>query len=56
MIRGDITTVAGALIIAAAILVALHWQIEVTPGGVVYVLDRWTGHVSQCEAVEPNPC
>jgi hypothetical protein len=45
--------IAGSLI-AAAILLAFRWQITAATG-VVYRLDRWTGHIVACE-LSGGPC
>ena len=41
--------VAGAMV-AAAIMVADHWQAIGFPGGGVLMLDRWTGKLTLCQA------
>jgi hypothetical protein len=45
--------IAGALI-ALAILSAFRWEISAATG-VVYRLDRWTGHIVAC-LLEGAPC
>jgi hypothetical protein len=42
--------IAGALV-AVAVLITGHWQIEVAPGA-VYRLDRWTGDVAACNVLD----
>ena len=39
--------IAGALV-AVAILIAFRWHISAATG-VVYRLDRWTGHIAVCD-------
>jgi hypothetical protein len=45
--------VIGAIIVAVAILLTNHWQLEPIDGGSVYRMNRWTGEVGVC-AIDPN--
>jgi hypothetical protein len=39
---------AGAALIAGAIAITNHWQIELVPQAGVLRLDRWTGKIDGC--------
>jgi hypothetical protein len=47
-----ISVIIGACLIAAAILITNHWQIQYS-SAVVARLNRWTGSVELC-ALDPN--
>ena len=36
-----------ALVVAAAVAFVFRWQIAAN-ASIVYLLDRWTGHVAEC--------
>jgi hypothetical protein len=47
-VRTALSIVLAGALIAIAILIAFRWQISATTG-VVYRLDRWTGHAVSCD-------
>ena len=53
-----IAIVVAGILIAAAILIAGHWQISIAGPGSAYRLDRWTGAIADCRSgaqCEPLP-
>lgn len=49
MSQSTVTTIAGALILAGALLVAFRYDVNRTGSGLPVVLDRWTGQVVLCQ-------
>jgi hypothetical protein len=53
----NITIIAGAVIVAAAMLFVFRWEFSTVPGA-VYRLDRWNGTITHCDdewvQVKPN--
>jgi hypothetical protein len=47
--RLEWAVLAGAGLIAAAVLLTNHWQMQVVSGSGLFRLDRWTGEVTVCE-------
>jgi hypothetical protein len=54
-LRIPLAIVIAGLLIAAAILISLRWEISAATG-VVYRLDRWTGAVMVCTVGLPVEC
>jgi hypothetical protein len=54
-VRVPIAIVIAGVLIAAAILITLRWEISAATG-VVYRLDRWTGAVTVCTLGQPIEC
>jgi hypothetical protein len=53
LMQHALATVAAGALIAIAILIVGRWEIGVVPGQ-VYRLDRWTGAVVVCGALDPE--
>jgi len=39
----------GAALIAGAVMLTSHWQMQVVSGSGLFRLDRWTGEITVCE-------
>ena len=52
--KSEWAILAGALLIAGAILATNHWQMATLSGGGIVSLNRWTGEISACIAKEPD--
>jgi len=55
LLLGASAIIAGAVVIALAILISNHWQFAISSSGygVALRLNRWTGRISIC-VVDPN--
>ena len=55
LLLGASAIIAGAVVIALAILISNHWQFAISSSGygVALRLNRWTGTISIC-VVDPN--
>jgi hypothetical protein len=53
--RTAVAIVIAGILIAAAILIAFHWQIGAGLG-FVYRLNNWTGHAIVCDLSNRNDC
>ncbi len=40
---------AGLALVALAVLITNHWQMQAVPGSGLFRLNRWTGEVAVCE-------